>query len=74
MTHLGLYALQHRGQESTGISSSDGDQVYTHKQMGYVAEVFSEDVLSGLRASTPSAIPAIRPPGQQRRQCAADRR
>src|ERR1051325_5491674 len=49
MTHLGLYALQHRGQESTGISSSDGDQVFTHKEMGYVAEVFSEDVLKRLK-------------------------
>src|SRR5262245_25936759 len=49
MTHLGLYALQHRGQESTGISSSDGDQVFTHKAMGYVADVFSEDVLKRLK-------------------------
>ena len=51
MTYLGLYALQHRGQESTGISSSDGDQVYTHKAMGYVADVFSEDVIRKLRGS-----------------------
>jgi amidophosphoribosyltransferase len=49
MTYLGLYALQHRGQESTGISSSDSDQVYTHKAMGYVADVFSEDVLNRLK-------------------------
>src|SRR5215471_11872612 len=49
MTQLGLYALQHRGQESTGISSSDGDQVFTHKSMGYVADVFSEDVLKRLK-------------------------
>ena len=49
MTYLGLYALQHRGQESTGISSSDGDQVYTHKSMGYVADVFSEDVITKLK-------------------------
>ena len=48
-TYLGLYALQHRGQESTGISSSDGEQVYTHKAMGYVADVFSEDALSKLK-------------------------
>src|SRR5438477_10010350 len=48
-TYLGLYALQHRGQESTGISSSDGNQVYTHKSMGYVADVFSEDVLAKLK-------------------------
>jgi amidophosphoribosyltransferase len=51
MTYLGLYALQHRGQESTGISSSDGDQVYTHKSMGYVADVFSEDVLNRLKGT-----------------------
>jgi amidophosphoribosyltransferase len=51
MTYLGLYALQHRGQESTGISSSDGDQVYTHKSMGYVADVFSEDVTDKLKGS-----------------------
>src|SRR5207247_10873943 len=49
MTYLGLYALQHRGQESTGISSSDGGQVYTHKSMGYVADVFSEDVITKLK-------------------------
>src|SRR5262245_12841636 len=51
MAHLCLYALQHRGQESTGISSSDGDQVFTHKSMGYVAEVFSEDVLKRLKGT-----------------------
>src|SRR5215469_12400523 len=51
MTYLGLYALQHRGQESTGISSSDGDQVYTHKAMGYVADVFSEDVINKLKGA-----------------------
>src|SRR5207244_7664941 len=49
MTYLGLYALQHRGQESTGISSSDGHQVFTHKSMGYVADVFSEDVINKLK-------------------------
>jgi amidophosphoribosyltransferase len=49
MTYLGLYALQHRGQESTGMSSSDGDQVYTHKAMGYVADVFSGDALAKLK-------------------------
>src|ERR1051325_4038962 len=51
MTHLGLYALQHRGQESTGMSSSDGNQVFTHKAMGYVAEVFSEEVLRRLKGA-----------------------
>jgi len=51
LTYLGLYALQHRGQESTGMSSSDGDQVYTTKSMGYVAEVFTEEVLARLKGS-----------------------
>lgn len=51
MTYLGLYALQHRGQESAGISSSDGDQVYTSKAMGHVAEIFSEETISKLKGS-----------------------
>jgi amidophosphoribosyltransferase len=51
MTYLGLYALQHRGQESTGISSSDGTQVYTHKAMGYVADVFKQEVLDRLKGT-----------------------
>lgn len=49
MVYLGLYALQHRGQESTGISSSDGGQVYTHKAMGHVADVYSEETLAKLK-------------------------
>jgi amidophosphoribosyltransferase len=51
MTYLGLYALQHRGQESTGISTSDGDQVHTFKSMGHVADVFTEEVVGRLRGS-----------------------
>jgi len=51
MAYLGLYALQHRGQESTGMSSSDGNQVYTHKAMGYVADVYDEDVFAKLKGS-----------------------
>jgi amidophosphoribosyltransferase len=51
MTYLGLYALQHRGQESTGISSSDGVQVHTHKSMGYVADVFKQEVLDRLKGT-----------------------
>jgi amidophosphoribosyltransferase len=49
LTYLGLYALQHRGQESTGISSSDGDHVHTHKSMGHVADVYDEDALAKLK-------------------------
>lgn len=48
LTHLGLHALQHRGQESAGISSSDGKQIYTHKAMGHVADIFTASVLNRL--------------------------
>ena len=48
MTYLGLYALQHRGQESAGICSSDGEQMRVSRGMGYVADVFSGDVLAHL--------------------------
>jgi len=51
MTYLGLHMLQHRGQESTGISSSDGAAVFTYKANGYVADVFTEEILSRLRGS-----------------------
>ncbi len=40
LTYLGLYALQHRGQESCGIVSSDGAVLHSHKNMGLVADVF----------------------------------
>lgn len=49
LTHLGLHALQHRGQESAGISSSDGKTVDTFKSMGHVADIFTAGVLSRLR-------------------------
>ena len=46
LTFFGLYALQHRGQESSGIATSDGETVYAHKRMGLVAQVFREkDIL-----------------------------
>jgi amidophosphoribosyltransferase len=48
LTYLGLYALQHRGQESAGIVVTDGHRLKGHKNMGHVAEVFNEDVLQGL--------------------------
>jgi amidophosphoribosyltransferase len=56
--YLGLYALQHRGQESAGIASSDGRQLYHYRQMGLVSEVFSHDVLKKL--SGKSAIGHVR--------------
>src|SRR6476659_6398794 len=48
ITYFGLYALQHRGQESAGIATSDGDQMRFYKQMGLVSQVFTEDVLRQL--------------------------
>lgn len=48
LTHLGLHALQHRGQESAGIASSDGKDLYCAKAMGHVAEIFTASVLNGL--------------------------
>ena len=45
----GLWALQHRGQESSGIASSDGKKMYVHKGMGLVSHVFGEDVLRKLK-------------------------
>ncbi len=51
LTYLGLYALQHRGQESTGIVSSDGRTLHVHKAMGLVADIFTEEVLKTLPGS-----------------------
>ena len=48
LTYYGLYALQHRGQESAGIVTSDGQHFHTHKGMGLVSQVFDGPVLSGL--------------------------
>lgn len=45
LTYFALYALQHRGQESSGIASSDGHSISLHADMGLVSQVFSEDVL-----------------------------
>jgi amidophosphoribosyltransferase len=45
MAYLGLYALQHRGQESAGIATSDGKDVYHHKGVGLVSEVYSDQEL-----------------------------
>lgn len=49
LVHPGLWALQHRGQESSGITSSDGKKIYLHKGMGLVAHVFSEEDLKKLK-------------------------
>lgn len=49
LTFFGLYALQHRGQESAGITTSDGRMAYIYKDMGLVTHVFNEDNLRPLK-------------------------
>jgi amidophosphoribosyltransferase len=49
LAYLGLHALQHRGQESAGIVTSDGERLRAHKSMGLVADIFTEEVLRSLR-------------------------
>ncbi len=49
LTYFGLYALQHRGQESAGIAVSNGSQIMVFKDMGLVAQVFDEPTLNSLR-------------------------
>ena len=52
VTYLGLYALQHRGQESSGIVSSDGSELYVHRGMGLVNYVYRhKEVLDGLKGA-----------------------
>ena len=51
LAYLGLYALQHRGQESAGIVSSDGSELYLHRAMGEVEEIFQPRVLAKLPGS-----------------------
>ncbi|HEY1641825.1 MAG TPA: amidophosphoribosyltransferase [Streptosporangiaceae bacterium] len=49
LAYFGLYALQHRGQESAGIAVSDGNRIVVYKDMGLVPQVFDESVLNTLR-------------------------
>jgi len=51
LAYLGLHALQHRGQESAGIVTSDGMTLHVHKAMGLVADIFGGDVLAPLRGT-----------------------
>jgi amidophosphoribosyltransferase len=48
MTYLGLYALQHRGQESAGIAATNGSEIRVSRAMGYVADVFKSETLGEL--------------------------
>jgi amidophosphoribosyltransferase len=58
LTYLGLYALQHRGQESCGIVSSDGAELRSHRAMGLISDVFDQAALDDLPGT--SAIGHVR--------------
>ncbi len=51
LSYLGLYALQHRGQESAGIAVNDSNSIRQHKGMGLVSDVFDEDLLETMHGS-----------------------
>jgi len=51
LAYLGLHALQHRGQESAGIVSTDGVTMYAHRAMGLVVDIFTEEVLEKLKGT-----------------------
>ena len=51
LTYFGLYALQHRGQESAGIATFEGEKVYLHKEMGLVSQVFNQSILQQMPGS-----------------------
>ncbi|MDQ6929315.1 MAG: amidophosphoribosyltransferase [Candidatus Eremiobacteraeota bacterium] len=48
LAFFGLYALQHRGQESAGIAVSDGGTITSHREMGLLSAIFDEEILAGL--------------------------
>ncbi len=58
LTYLGLHALQHRGQESAGIVTTDGQQLFLHRGMGHVIDVFPPEQLAELKGQ--SAIGHVR--------------
>ncbi len=58
LAYLGLHSLQHRGQESAGITTSDGRRLYRKRAMGLVADIFDEESLKGLKGK--SAIGHVR--------------
>ena len=66
LAYLGLHALQHRGQESAGIVTSDGMSLHIHKAMGLVADIFTAEVLAQCAGRWPSATRVIPPPAIRR--------
>ena len=61
LAYLGLHALQHRGQESAGIVTSDGERLRQHKAMGLVAISSGRKCWLRCAGFSPLATPAIRP-------------
>ena len=67
LAYLGLYAQQHRGQESAGIVSSNGKSLIFHRGMGLVADIFNQHQLSsGSKAPVRLGITATRQPARRR--------
>jgi amidophosphoribosyltransferase len=52
LAYFGLYALQHRGQESAGISVGDGERLSVHREMGLIGGIFDESILGGMHGFT----------------------
>lgn len=59
LTFFGLFALQHRGQESSGIAVTDGKKISCHKREGLMAQVFNEDIIKNLGGENLSSFGAI---------------
>jgi len=51
LTYLGLHALQHRGQESSGIISTDSNQFYSYKGRGLISEIFTKEIIESLKGN-----------------------
>ncbi|MDO4665488.1 MAG: amidophosphoribosyltransferase [Actinomycetaceae bacterium] len=51
LTYFGIYALQHRGQQSAGIASSNGESILVYKDLGLVSQVFNDQALEGLKGT-----------------------
>ena len=51
LAYFGLYALQHRGQESAGLAVGDGERIQGHREMGLINGIFNEEILGGLRGN-----------------------
>src|ERR671932_165015 len=83
LAFFGLYALQHRGQESAGIATGDGAELHVYRDMGLVNQVFTEETLEGLRGhiavghtrnlvNTPDVLAELDRRGQELRGATTD--